>query len=91
MGLRVNTFRLRIIHIAIVYSVLAILPFFLLAPLLKFYAFLATVAHNASSSQCKRPGRPLAPQSAPGAFAARALMPRTVSEAPRPHGEIVRA
>ena len=73
MGLRVNPFRLRIIHIAAVYSVLAILSFFLLAPMLKFYAFLATVAHNASSSQCKRPGRPLAPQSAPGAFAARAL------------------
>src|SRR5262245_65285191 len=64
MGLRVNPFRLRIIHIAAVYSVLAILSFFLLAPLLKFYAFLATVAHSASSSQCKRPGRPLAPQSA---------------------------
>ena len=56
MGLRVNPFRLRIIHIASVYPVLTILSFFLLALPLNFFALLATVAHDASSSQCKRPG-----------------------------------
>jgi hypothetical protein len=50
--------RLPLLHIATVDPILAIISLFLLAALLKFFALLAAVAHDASSSQCKRPSPP---------------------------------
>jgi hypothetical protein len=48
--LRVDALRLPLIHLAAVNAVLAILAFFLLAALLKFFALFAAVAHGSSSS-----------------------------------------
>jgi hypothetical protein len=60
--LGVNPFRFPLIHIAAVGPVLAILSLFLLAALLSFLAFFATVAHESSSSQCKTGRTPSAAQ-----------------------------
>lgn len=51
----INPLLLPLIHIAGVDPVLAILLLFLLAALLQFFTLLATVAHSASSVQCKPP------------------------------------